>query len=306
MSIGVKILLGLGAFIILATGGIWLFWERLPIRLVWPYLIQSEIPITSEVQKLTLNGSESGEQTFFIYLPEGYETGEQRYRTLYHLHGAGAQESWIGYDCSGMAAAMEKAVDEGIIDPMIIVCPVDPTKFSMWADSFDGKTMMSSFVIKDLMTHIDSTYRTIAEKNGRALQGFSMGGYGAALNGFKHHELFNAIIIWDGALHDWNTLTTNRASIFTAMFQSEEYFTEWSPFEWATRSADAEIDLFMVVGTMEATRDFASRYKPHLKSTGRQFTYYDSTCPHNLFCMTEELGTEAFTFLAKSFTNTRD
>ncbi len=102
-------------------------------------------------------------------------------------------------------------------------------------------------------------------------------------------------------MHDWNTLTTNRASIASTMFDTEEYFDEWSPFEWAKRSADVDIDLFMVVGTMGATNDFASRYKPHLESTGREFVYHKSDCPHNIFCMTDELGLAAYQFWAKGF-----
>ncbi|MEM7130538.1 MAG: alpha/beta hydrolase-fold protein [Chloroflexota bacterium] len=163
-----------------------------------------------------------------VYLPEGYDESEQQYRTLYHLHGAGVRESWAGYDCNKVGEGVEKAVAAGIIEPMIVVCPVDPDGNRMWSDSFDGQYLASTALTKDLIPYIDTNYRTIAERNGRALQGISMGGFGAATNGFRIPELFNAIIIWDGALHDWNTLSTNRETIATKMFGTEEYFTEWS------------------------------------------------------------------------------
>ncbi|MEM7344255.1 MAG: alpha/beta hydrolase-fold protein, partial [Chloroflexota bacterium] len=276
------ILAGLGIFILLGAAGIWLFWEQLPIRLVWPYVAQPEIPITGEVQKVTFTGSEAGEQTFFIYLPAGYDSSDQSYRTLYHLHGAYVRESWAGYDCNKVGAGMEEAATAGLIEPMIVVCPVDPDGDRMWSDSFDGQYLASTAITQDLIPYVDANYRTIAERNGRALQGFSMGGFGAATNGLRTPELFNAIIIWDGALHDWNTLSTSRESIATKMFGTEEYFNEWSPYEWATKSAEFDMDMFMVVGTMGATRDFASRYQPHLEDTGREFTYHDSNCPHSI------------------------
>ena len=302
MSILVKVLIGFGVFVLVAGGGIWLFWEQLPIRLILPYITKPEIPITGEVHKVTITGETAGNQTFFVYLPEGYEAGNQRYRVLYHLHGAGVQESWAGYDCNGVGGKMDEAVDAGIIEPMIIVCPVDPTKFSMWSDSKDGKILASSAIIHDIIPYVDETYRTIDAKEGRVIQGFSMGGFGSAMNGFKYHDMFNAIIIWDGALHDWNTLSTNRAGIARTMFSNDQaHFDQWSPWTWAERSAKTDIDLFMIVGTMGATRDFASRYKPFLESIGKEFIYHDSTCPHNLFCMLDEYGEDAFRFIAKSF-----
>jgi len=41
-----------------------------------------------EVQKVNFAGVKAGQQTFFIYLPEGYDSSNQAYSTLYHMHGA--------------------------------------------------------------------------------------------------------------------------------------------------------------------------------------------------------------------------
>ena len=299
-STGSKLLISIILLISLSAGAIWLFWEQLPLRLIWPYIVQTDIAVAGEVELVTFVGDSAGEQAFYVYLPGNYATGNQRYRVLYHLHGAGAAEAWVGRDCAKVAEGMEKPVNDGFIEPMIVVCPVDPTKFSMWSDSYDQQVMASTALIKDLIPYIDATYRTMPQRDGRAIQGFSMGGFGAALHGFKHHDLFNAIIIWDGALHSWQTISTNRVSIKDTMFGTEAYFEDWSPWAWAERSADVDIDLLMVVGTMPATRDFGSRYKPFLESTGREFVYYDSDCPHSIFCMTDEYGAEAFQFLADS------
>ncbi len=296
------VLAGLGVLVLILGVGVWVFWARLPIGPVIEYLVQSPIAIDGEVQQHRFVGSEAGEQTYFIYLPEGYESGGQRYKTLYHLHGAYVRESWAGYDCNGIGAELEGAVAAGIIEPMIVVCLVDPDGDRMWSDSFDHQHLASTAFTQDLISHIDETYRTIPERSGRALQGFSMGGFGTAVNGFRAPELFSAIIIWDGALHNWETLSTSRESIANKMFGSETYFNQWSPWELTKNPADDDPDVFMVAGEFPPVVDFNNRFRTHLESTGRDFTYYDApSCPHSIFCLMDHKGKEAFSFLAASF-----
>ncbi|MCP4417922.1 MAG: hypothetical protein GY805_14965 [Chloroflexi bacterium] len=291
----------IGIFILAVVVFVALFWEKLPIRLVWPYLRKQPIAIEGKVQKVTFTGEHAGEQTYFVYLPNGYNDGEQRFRTLYHLHGAFMRESWTEYECNYIGAKVEAAVAAGIIEPMIVVCPVDPDGNRMWSDSFDGQYLASTALLQDLIPHVDATYRTIAERNGRALQGFSMGGFGVVANGFRAPELFSAIIIWDGALHDWQTLFNGRKRIANKMFGSEGYFDQWSPYAMTKHVAKTAPDLFMVVGEMAATRDFASRFKPHFENAGGELIYHEVACPHSLICIMNQLAPEGFTFLADSF-----
>src|SRR5262249_648901 len=52
----------------------------------------------------------------------------------------------------------------------------------------------------DLIGHIDANYRTIASREGRAINGLSMGGYGALMLGLKHPDLFCSIGSHSGAV----------------------------------------------------------------------------------------------------------
>ena len=298
-----KILGSLGILLLFVTGGVLLFWEQLPIRLVLPYLMQKPIVTHGDVQKVSFIGSETGEQAYFAYLPVDYESGDQHYKTLYHLHGAYVRESWAGYECTYIGSKVEEAVAVGIIEPMIVICPVDREGDSMWSDSSDGQFPVSTAFTQDLIPHIDATYRTIAERDGRALQGFSMGGFGAVTNGFQSPELFGAIIIWDGALHSWETLTSTRKGIAAKMFETEEYFDKWSPYKLTKDATDVEPHILMVVGEMRATRDFGGHFQSHLENTGREFAYFDVSCPHSIFCLMDKLNDEAFRFLAASLAN---
>ena len=46
--------------------------------------------------------------------------------------------------------------------------------------------------VKELIPHIDQTYRTIADRSGRGLEGFSQGGRGTARIMFRYPELFDS------------------------------------------------------------------------------------------------------------------
>ncbi len=302
-SIIYKLFAGGAVIIFLAIVSIIIFWKKLPFRLVMPYLNQQEVSIGGTVEKVTITGENAGDQTFFIYLPKGYQDRDKQFPVLYHLHGAFARESWVDYETQFLGSKVEKAVAEGIIEPTIIVSTFDPEGNRMWSNSFDGKHSVSIGILNDLIPYVDSNYRTINIKSGRAIQGFSMGGFGAVVNGFKAPELFSAILIWDGALHDWNTLSSNRKSIADKMFGSQTYFEKHSPYGMTENAAENDPALFMVVGNMEATRDFASRFKPHLEKEGREFEYYDVDCPHSIFCIMDKLGDEGFRFLSNSFTH---
>ena len=54
----------------------------------------------------------------------------------------------------------------------------------------DGDSMGEDVFVHELIPHVDATYRTIAERRGRAIEGFSQGGRGTARIMFKHHQLF--------------------------------------------------------------------------------------------------------------------
>ena len=71
---------------------------------------------------------------------------------------------------------------------------------TMYCDTPDGKYPVESVIMKDLIPHVDATYRTVASREGRAVEGFSMGGFGAAHFGFKYPEVFGVVSIEAPAL----------------------------------------------------------------------------------------------------------
>ena len=136
--------------------------------------------------------------SYLVWLPPGYGQDAKRYPVIYWLHGMGANQRG---GASMFVPQAEAAIKEGTL-PSCIVVSVNGMVKSFYCDSSDGKVPMESVITKDLIPHVDATFRTIASREGRVIEGYSMGGYGAGHLGFKFPELFGTVVINAGALID--------------------------------------------------------------------------------------------------------
>ena len=75
---------------------------------------------------------------------------------------------------------------------MILVFPNGLPR-GMWCDWKGGCVKLETMFIVELIPHIDSTFRTVANRGGRIIEDFHMGGSGAARLGFKYSHLFCAV-----------------------------------------------------------------------------------------------------------------
>lgn len=133
--------------------------------------------------------------SYLIYLPPGYEKDDQRrFPVVYWLHGIGGSQQGV----PGFAASMNEAIAAGKMPPVIFVYCNGMIR-SGWNDS---QWPVETVTIKELIPYIDANYRTIATREGRGVEGFSMGGGGAAVWGFKYPELFGTVSIIAGAMRD--------------------------------------------------------------------------------------------------------
>lgn len=73
----------------------------------------------------------------------------------------------------------------------IIVCPSGMNSWYWDSPEVPGM-QMESFIIKELIPYIDSNYRTRADRMGRAITGFSMGGHGGLWLGIRHSDIFGS------------------------------------------------------------------------------------------------------------------
>lgn len=127
---------------------------------------------------------------FNIYLPPSYSSSPtKRYPVIYFLHGASADENQFTYYATTF---VHSYIQQNKVPEVIVVFPsgggstwfLDSGIFASYSQNPD------SYIIKELIPHIDSTYRTIANRTSRVISGMSMGGYGAWHFAFKYPQLF--------------------------------------------------------------------------------------------------------------------
>ncbi len=125
-----------------------------------------------------------------IYLPPGYDEGEQRYPVIHFLHGFTGDNTML----EPMAPLLDMAIATKRIRPFIMVISDQKT-------TYDGSFYSNSgvfgnwedFTVYDLVQYVDNNYRTIANRNSRGITGRSMGGYGALNLAMRHPDVFGAV-----------------------------------------------------------------------------------------------------------------
>ena len=132
--------------------------------------------------------------TYSICLPADYATsGEKRYPVLYLLHGFTSH--YLAWTSLGAPRAAEG------LDLILVMPDAGNSWYANWAESSEGqKNAWEDYMVKDLIGHVDATYRTISSREGRAINGLSMGGYGALMLALRHPDMFCSIGSHSGAL----------------------------------------------------------------------------------------------------------
>jgi putative tributyrin esterase len=130
-----------------------------------------------------------------IVLPRGYDESTQRYPVLYLLHGL--TQNYTAWGLSNGTPFYA-----GLYDDLIVVMPAAGNSWYVnWtADAGGQKNNWEDHIITDVINHVDWNFRTIARREGRAISGLSMGGYGAITLGLRHPEMFISIGSTSGAL----------------------------------------------------------------------------------------------------------
>ena len=132
---------------------------------------------------------------FDIVLPEAYYSSEDRYPVIYLLHGFMQNYTVWGRNLAGAYYARN-------LNDVILVLPDGGNSwFVNYASSEDEqKNNWEDHIIEDVIAYVDSNFRTTAKREGRAISGLSMGGYGAFMLGLRHPEKFISIGSTSGAL----------------------------------------------------------------------------------------------------------
>jgi enterochelin esterase-like enzyme len=123
---------------------------------------------------------------FRVYTPPCYEQlPEQRYPLLYLVHGQTFNDDQ--WDRLGADETADQLIAVGEISPFIIVMPYDISSNQPSLDRF------GEAVVEELLPWIDENYRTLGDREHRAVGGLSRGASWAIHLGLTHPELFAAV-----------------------------------------------------------------------------------------------------------------
>lgn len=203
--------------------------------------------------------------SYHVYLPAEYAAEpDRRFPVLYWLHGSLGGLRGI----APLSAHFGSAMREGHVPPMIVVF-VNGLRLSMWVDFKDGSIPMETVVIDELVPEIDASFRTIASREGRIVEGFSMGGYGAMRLGLKYPDVFGAASSLAGGplqkefTHSPRIDPIRRETVLRTVFGGDhDYYRAQSPWALAEQYARGDRDdllLRVVIGEeemLEVTQTF--------------------------------------------------
>ncbi|HEY0076896.1 MAG TPA: alpha/beta hydrolase-fold protein, partial [Abditibacteriaceae bacterium] len=201
----------------------------------------------------------------FIYMPPDYDTNrDARYPVLYLQHGSGEDER--GWSNQGRVSfIMDNLLAEGKAKPMLIVME----KGYAWkpgeaADSRDSGTLGEVFT-KDLIPFIDATYRTLPNRENRALAGLSMGGAQSFRIGLANTDLFASIGGFSGGSGFGGGAFDTKTAFGGVMADAEAFNKKMRV-------------VFLSVGTAEDDRFQSSlrSYREATQKAGIKTTFYES------------------------------
>lgn len=163
----------------------------------------------------------------FVYTPPGYDQGSLRYPVLYLQHGYGEDEA--GWSEQGHENfILDNLIAAHKAEPMIIVnengmtgvhfqppppprpssSPAPPPSRAVAQFFMDERYgALDAVISADLISYIDGHFRTIPDRNHRALAGLSMGGAQALRIGLNHLDQFAYLGVFSPAITIKNTTT---------------------------------------------------------------------------------------------------
>jgi enterochelin esterase-like enzyme len=134
----------------------------------------------------------------YVYLPPGYgakANARRRYPVVYLLHGyPGGPIDW--FRGAEVQDQMDALLRYRLVQPMIVVAP---DASGGWLHDSEMLNQVGGPQVETYLTHtvvaaVDARFRTIRDRDGRAIGGVSSGGYGGLNLGLRHQAVFSVIL----------------------------------------------------------------------------------------------------------------
>ena len=248
------------------------------------YYLPKDVPHGEIRERWYHSGTTRQWRRIFVYTPPGYDNNlETRYPVLYLQHGGGEDErGWPNQGRVGFI--LDNLLAERKAKPMIVVMgqgyarrpgdaapsPARPARPGQKASAFrDFSKMFGAFeevMVKDLIPMIDATYRTIPDRDHRAMAGLSMGGMQTFQIGLKHLDLFAYLGGFSGAGGGFGGIPFDPKTAHNGVMADAGEFNKKVRLLW------------LGIGTAEGKRMYESvkGYHEALEKAGIKHVYYES------------------------------
>ena len=257
------------------------------------------------------------EKHYVVYLPPSYATAPaRRYPVAFYLHGlTGNEADWVSLASIDVVA--DSLIAGGSPEMIVVMPDGDDGWYTNWEEAPQpyGACLVDTllnraapalcvvqaryedYIARDLVRHVDSTYRTLGDRRHRGIVGLSMGGFGAVTVALEHPDVFSAAASHSGVLSplyagphpfaapahyhrsidslaaDWRGIWEAIAPAFGRTIAS---WTARDPAQLARRLAAARGPmpaLFIDVGTHDRLADQARAFHAELAALGIASTY---------------------------------
>lgn len=167
-------------------------------------MIRESIPagqvVRASVESVVLKDNPLGDpyiRDLWVYLPPGYEASDETYPVVYCLSGFTGRGQMMLNDSAfspNLAERIDRLIESGRIRRMIAVLPDCFTYYggSQYINS-TATGRYEDYLSQEIVSFVDSTYRTNADRSSRAVMGKSSGGYGALIMGLRHADTFGLV-----------------------------------------------------------------------------------------------------------------
>ena len=245
--------------------------------------------------------------SFSVCLPANYYVVKQSFPVVYLLHGLGDDEaSWLEFGQISQYADKATGTKEAV--PMIFVAPQGYRTY--YVNDYKGTFLYQDMFVKELVPYIDSLFRTIADRQHRAVMGYSMGGFGALILHLKHSDIFGTAVPLSISIRTDEQYKTEDASGWDDQWgrlfgepglkgtdRITEYYKQNSPFHVLSQlpaSVIKKLNIYIDNGDKELTlcrsneelhilmRNLNIPHEFRVRDGGHSFQYWCSSLPNAL------------------------
>jgi enterochelin esterase-like enzyme len=224
---------------------------------------------------------------YAIYLPADYNP-DQRYPVLYIMYGYGGNQYSMFNSFLSVNRTADKMIAQGSMKPMILVVPDYKNSFAVNSTleqnpKSGGGTigLYEDYLIEELIPHIDQQFSTDESRDGRFIEGYSMGGFAALYLGFNYPELFSKIGAHSSALWDYT-----KSDLFIGqrdwLYTTPELRAQRDPFLLAKSQKLRNTYVYLDVGSGDALYGVNERFYLHLLAQGIRVQWHTSNGGHDV------------------------